>query len=243
MQANKRLHMKQKQDDAGHSGMSPRLKALDPRVDKLDPKNHKYKKHNEKLQELDEASRRQQVEELEEKEAEEREQAKKNKDFFMIFKKAGGVHLRALAKASPIGVSIFLLLAESADRANAVVASGRAIASALGVSESSVSRSIGHLIKLRLIEKLSSGNSNVFILNPEVVWSAWATGKNHCMFGNATVLLSKGEQDLTTQKRINVLLAKTKKPKEVIDEDGVITFAQDAMQAALEAAGQQRLEV
>jgi hypothetical protein len=79
---------------------------------------------------------------------------------------------------------------------------------ALGVSEASVSRAIKTLIDKKLIEKFQSGGSNVFVLNPEVVWSAWKTGKSHCLFGNAKVLISKNEQDKITRKKLSVVLEK-----------------------------------
>lgn len=228
-----------KNDDAGFSGMSPRLKALDPRVDKLDPKVNEYT-HNDRLQELDEKSRRQQVVDLDKRLKEEAEAEKKNQDFFMFFKKTGSPVFRKLMAASPIAARLFLFLAESADRTNAIVASGRALAAATGASEPSISRAIKTLVDGKLIERLKTGGSNVFILNPEIIWSSWATGKDYCMFGNAKVLVSKGEQDLVMQKRLTVMLEKTKaKSLEHIDEDGVITNTQ----AALEAAGQQRLDV
>jgi len=142
--------------------------------------------------------------------AEEREAAerKKNDDFFMVFKKNGSPLLRDLITVSPIGARLFMLLAEQADRTNAIVASGKALAAALQVSEASISRAIKTLIEKKLIDKLNTGGSNVFILNPDVVWSAWKTGKDFCMFGNAKVLISKSEQDTHTKKRLNVLFEK-----------------------------------
>lgn len=211
---------------------SERLKKLDKR---------EYANHDEVLQDLDAKSRRQQVEEEDKKAAEATALAKKNQDFFMVFKKTGSPVLRDLIDVSPIGARLFILLAESADRTNAIVASGKALAAALDVSEPSISRAIKMLIERKLVERLKSSGSNVFLLNPEVVWSAWATGKDYCMFGNAKVLLSKNEQDKHTQKRLNVMLEKTLRQAARIDEDGVMTFPDD--KAALEAAGQQRLDV
>ena len=75
------------------------------------------------------------------------------------------------------------------------------------MSEATISRAIKVLIEKELIERLNSGGTNVFVLNPDVVWSAWKTGKTHCLFGNAKVLVSHDEQDAPTRKRLNVLLA------------------------------------
>lgn len=153
-------------------------------------------------------SRRKELEDIERKEAEAAERAKKNNDFFMVFKKDGSPVIRNLIGVAPIAARVFLLLAEQADRTNAIVASQIALANALGVSKPSITRAVKTLLEKKLIEVLKSGGTNVFILNPEVVWSAWKTGKDYCLFGNAKVLVSKNEQDLITRKRLNVLLEK-----------------------------------
>ena len=58
------------------------------------------------------------------------------------------------------------------------------------------------------LEILKSGGTNVFVLNPEIVWSAWKTGKDYCLFGNAKILITTDEQDLSVKKRLNFLLEK-----------------------------------
>jgi predicted HTH transcriptional regulator len=162
----------------------------------------------EKILELDKKVQKQELIEKIQKEDEEYELAKKNNDFFMVFKTSGSPLLRELVEISPIGIKLFLFLAENADRTNALIASGKALSTALGVSEASISRGIKTLIDKKLIEKFQSGGSNVFVLNPEVIWSAWKTGKSHCLFGNAKVLISKNEQDKITRKRLSVVLEK-----------------------------------
>lgn len=132
--------------------------------------------------------------------------AKLNTNFYMLFKKTGSPVLRALIRKNASAGVIFLFLAEQADRTNAIVASGKALAAALDMSEATVSRAIKTLIDEGFIERINSGGTNVFILNPELVWSAWKTGKTHCLFGNAKVLVSLDEQDAPTRKRLNVLI-------------------------------------
>lgn len=158
-------------------------------------------------------SRARELAAIEQQEADAREKAKKNTDFFMVFKKDGSPLIRDLLTKNPRAVAIFLLLAEQADRTNAIVASGRALASALNVSEASVSRALKVLKEAEMLEILKSGGTNIFVLNPDIVWSAWKTGKDYCLFGNAKVLISKNEQDKITQKRLNVLLEKQQQLK------------------------------
>lgn len=162
--------------------------------------------YTEKINELDAKARQSQLKEQDEREAKEREEAKKNTDFFMVFKKSGSPMLRDLIGVSPIGARLFMFLAEQADRTNAIVASGKALATALGVSDASISRAIKTLEEKELVERMNSGGTNVFVLNPDVVWSAWKTGKDYCLFGNAKVLVNVSEQPKPVRKRLNVLL-------------------------------------
>jgi DNA-binding transcriptional regulator YdaS (Cro superfamily) len=174
----------------------------------------------DKLDELNAKSRQQDITEAEKTEAEARERAKKNDNFYMVFKDHAE-KLRELIKVSPPAAQIFMFLAEQADRTNAVVASGKALAAHLQISEATVSRAIKLLTartdeKEPYLEVIKSGGSNVFILNPDIVWSAWKTGKNSCLFGNAKVLVSTNEQDISVRKRLNVLLEKSEKQLELL---------------------------
>lgn len=167
----------------------------------------------QKIEELNAKSRMAEIQKEETAEAEAREKAKKNDNFYMLFKDGGSQKVRDLIKISPPAAQIFMFLAEQADRTNAVVASGKALASYLKISEATVSRALKFLSareegKEPFLEILKSGGTNVFILNPEIVWSAWKTGKDYCLFGNAKILISTNEQDVGVKKRLNVLLQK-----------------------------------
>lgn len=144
---------------------------------------------------------------------------KKNDDFYMVFKRSGSPLLRNLIEKSSIAARLFLFLTEEADRSNALVASQKALAIKLEVSEASITRAIKMLEELEMIERQFSGGTSIFVLNPAVVWNAWATGKNSCMFGNARVLISKDEQPEVIKKRVNLILTKAPaKPSEENEE-------------------------
>jgi hypothetical protein len=162
----------------------------------------------EKMQQLNQLAQQQDLKDREEQEEKQRELDKKNNNFYMVFKSDGSPLVRTLIKEYPKAAELFLFLCEKADRTNAFIASGKALASFLEMSEPTVSRAIKTLKEKQLIDIFKTGSTNVFVLNPEVVWSAWKTGKKSCMFGNAKVLLSAEEQDKYTQKRINVMVAK-----------------------------------
>ena len=178
-----------------------------------------------KVQELDQKARQDQLKKQEEEEQEARERAKKNDNFYMVFKtKEGSEKIRDLIAISPPAAQIFMFLAEQSDRTNAVVASGKALAQLLKLSEATVSRALKVLSKSNeneepYLEILKSGGTNIFVLNPNIVWSAWKTGKEYCMFGNAKVLVSTNEQDVGMRKRLNVILEKTSEENKQINHD------------------------
>ena len=179
----------------------------------------------EKIAELDMKSRVLQLEEEKALEQSEREKERKNSNFYMFYKtKESSAKVRSLIKKNAVAAMLFMFLAEQADRNNAVVASGKALASLLEVSEATISRALKVLTEKKetgepsYLEIVKSGGTNVFILNPEIVWSAWRTGKDYCLFGNAKVLLSTDEQDMALKKRLTMLIEKAE-VKQSLDFD------------------------
>lgn len=183
-------------------------------------------------------------------EAEQREKAKKNQDFYMVFKGPGrgAPALRKLIQDNHHAGALFMYLAEMMDKTNAVVASGKALSEVLNISEASVSRAIKHLVDGRYVARFKTGGSNLFVANPDFVWNAWATGKATCLFNNTKVLISKTEQDKTMMKRFNLVFEKNgalieNSPSETLKRSRgrpknkiEVPTAED-----LEAAGQTRL--
>lgn len=141
------------------------------------------------------------------------EEEKKNNNFFMVYRGAGrgAERLIELTQGNHNAASLFLYLSKEMDRQNALVASNKALAEVLKVSEPTMSRAIKYLIEEGFIARFKSGGSSVFVTNPDYVWNAWATGKTSCMFTNSKVLLVKSEQDLTVTKRFNVVMRKIEK--------------------------------
>jgi hypothetical protein len=135
----------------------------------------------------------------------EAKKAKKNDDFYMVFKRDNT--LLRLAELSSIGCRLFFYIAKLADRQNALVASQKALAQGLKTTQSNISKGIKAMEEVGLISRHLSGKTSVLVLNQDVVWSGWANGKGSCWFNNAAVFLSKDEQTQPIQKRINALLA------------------------------------
>lgn len=164
-----------------------------------------------KQQELDAKARMDQIAAEEKAEAEARERAKKNDNFYMVFRDHAD-KIDELIRISPPAAQIFMFLAKHVDRTNAIIASGKALASRLKLSEATISRALKILTARdeqgngKYLEIIKSGQTNIFVLNPQIVWNAWADGKDSCLFGNAKVLVSLNEQDAFMKKRLTMLM-------------------------------------
>lgn len=166
--------------------------------------------HDPKLNKISFEQRAKDIAQEEAEEEAARERAKKNADFFMVFKgtERGAQLIRKLILKNHLAGALFMYLAETMDKTNAVVASGKALSEVLDISEASVSRAIKHLVDERFIARFKTGGSNLFVANPDLVWNAWANGKSTCLFNNTKVLISRSEQDKTMMKKFNFVFEK-----------------------------------
>lgn len=139
------------------------------------------------------------------------EEEKKNRNFFMMFKQNGSPAVRKMIRLNGIAAELFLFIAENMDAKNGLVASGKAFASALNTSEASISRALKLLDEEGYIARFKTGGSNLIVANPDLVWSSWANGKDTCLYANAKVLISKGEQDANLVRKFSHLIPKVDK--------------------------------
>lgn len=128
--------------------------------------------------------------EVEEKQ---KEESQKNKNFVQFDRMNMGA-VREMALENPVAMSIFVFLSEYMNRRNAVVCPSRVLEEVTGKGRVTISRAIKYLKEKEYVTVLKSGNTNVYVLNPHVVWSSARTGKSFCEF-QGTVLISKSEND------------------------------------------------
>jgi len=147
-----------------------------------------------------------------------READKLNHNFFMVYRQAGAPALRKLIRKNPVAGELFVFLAEEMDRTGSLVASGVALAAALGVSQPTISRSIKVLVEDGYVMRFNVGGAYVFALNDDYVWAAWRTAKKTAMFRNAKVLMARDEQDLYARRHLNMLMSK-RAPSSAADID------------------------
>jgi DNA-binding transcriptional ArsR family regulator len=85
-----------------------------------------------------------------------------------------------------------MFLIKNMDYTNALCVSSTALQEVLGLSRPTISRAVKHLKDNGWVCVLKQGTSNVYVINPDVAWTAYENQKQYCKF-NATVLLSGSE--------------------------------------------------
>lgn len=132
-----------------------------------------------------------QLDEERRQEEEQAERAKKNNDFVQ-FSRKNMLAIAELIRDNNTAAQIFMFLTKFTDRYNAIVCSSAILEEYTGASRSTVSRAIKHLKNKDFITVGKSGTTNVYILNPHVVWSSWRNAKEYCEFSGG-ILLSRSE--------------------------------------------------
>ena len=102
---------------------------------------------------------------------------------------------------------IFLFLTQYMDGLNAVVASYKTMEEALDLSKPTITRGIKYLTDNHFIYVMKSGTSNVYTVNPDIVWKSYGRNKQYCQFP-ATVILSKSEQSEVKESKVKTVTVK-----------------------------------
>jgi len=152
--------------------------------------------------------RKKEIEKEKENEMEAERKAKKNLDFVQQ-SRSGMKHYRKIIKKSPLAAQVFSFLSEYMNYENAVVCSSKVLQEYFEVSRTSIFRAVKILENDGFIIVGKSGNSNMYTLNPEIVWSSYGNNKKYCVF-EGKILLSESEN-----KEIEL---KAKKFKQILME-------------------------
>lgn len=116
-----------------------------------------------------------------------------NGNFVMLFR-AEMKSLRALMVQEPRAAALFMLISEKMNMQNSLIASRETLASYMGVSRATISRSIDSLKKADFIKTSRAGNVTVIHVNANIVWTTYANSRRYAEF-SAQVLISDGEQE------------------------------------------------
>lgn len=114
----------------------------------------------------------------------------KNGNFIQIYRS----HIDNLSILARYGTAfdLFVLLIKHMDGQNALSVSYVTLEEIMGVSRTTISRAVKYLKENGFLEVLKNGNSNVYIVNPELAWTSYDNQKKYCKF-TSNVLLSQTE--------------------------------------------------
>ena len=112
-----------------------------------------------------------------------------NKDFIMVYR-------RFIQQVADLGLEdaqalrVLLFLCRHMDYKNALAVPMGLMAEMLHVSRQTVSAKVQYLSENGWIAIYKLGRQNVYIVNPDVVWTAWADSKEYATF-DAKIMLSR----------------------------------------------------
>lgn len=112
---------------------------------------------------------------------------KENRDFVMLYRHYI-FQLSELGMQDVQALRVLLFLVKHMDTKNALVAPMSLMSEMLGVSRQTVSQKIKYLQDNGWIAVGKVGRQNVYIVNPDVVWTAYGDQKKYCKF-EASVLM------------------------------------------------------
>ena len=102
--------------------------------------------------------------------------------------------VRELMRINPVAADIFMFISQKMNRKNALACPSKVFEEVTGKSRQTVSRAIQLLKKKHFVSILKMGTTNVYVLNPSIVWKAWRTGKQYCEF-EGTMIIAKSENE------------------------------------------------
>ena len=113
--------------------------------------------------------------------------SRKNKDFVMMYRKCIE-QLADLSLKDPRAMQIFMFLVKNMDNTNALAIPMDLMSKMLGITRQTISSKIKYLQEHGWIEIFKCGKTNVYVLNPDVVWTSYETQKKYCKFKGVFML-------------------------------------------------------
>lgn len=120
------------------------------------------------------------------------EQESKKNGKFVQYDESNISFVRELIKKNPVSADIFMFLSQHMNRKNAVACPSKVLEEVTGKGRTTVSNAIKTLKNEGYVCTAKMGTTNVYVLNPTIVWKAWRTGKPYCEF-EGKMFISKSE--------------------------------------------------
>lgn len=129
----------------------------------------------------------------------------KNKDFVQVYWSTIGT-ITVLAEKNIKAFKLFMLIMNNMDGYNALCVSNLALQEMPQCSRCTVIRATKYLKEQGLIYTYKLGTSNVYVMNPEVVWTSYSNQKAYCKFpANVLLVMTENNIYLEHPKALNKL--------------------------------------
>lgn len=115
----------------------------------------------------------------------------KNKDFVQFYR-AFMDDVTQLGTDSPVAFKLFMFITKHMDNNNALCVSMKALEEMLGYSRQTLSKAVKYLKENGWLCVLKSGTTNIYIINPQIVWTSYDNQKQYCKF-QTNVIVSPSE--------------------------------------------------
>lgn len=121
--------------------------------------------------------------------------SRQNKDFVMLYR-------RFINQISELGVEdmqalkILLFLVRNMDNRNALAITIKTISDITGLCRQTVSKKIKYLEKNGWIFIYKIGHENIYVINPDVVWTSYADEQRYCKFDAKVIIDCKDNWDI-----------------------------------------------
>lgn len=137
---------------------------------------------------------------------------RKNADFVQFYRDSMK-EVRWLMDQNVVSAKLMVFFMEHMDKKNAVVCSYALLQECFECSKATIYRAIKVLQENGFITVLRIGTANVYVLSPDVAWSAWNNGKRYCSFDGKILVSHKENKDFDEALRKERMAIVSKKMK------------------------------
>lgn len=114
-----------------------------------------------------------------------------NRDFIQLYR--GGVDVFRKISHNPTAMDIVTIIIKHMDSHNSVIATVKMLCNLTGKSKSSVYSAIKLLEEKNVVGVTNTGGTCMFVCNPNLAWTSYASGKSKYAEFRASVLVDESE--------------------------------------------------
>lgn len=106
---------------------------------------------------------------------------RQNKNFVQFYRPFMD-EIAILGTENPVALKLFMFITKHMDNNNALGVSMKSLQEILGYSRQTLSKAVKFLKEKGWLCVLKSGTTNIYILNPQIVWTSYDSQKQWCKF-------------------------------------------------------------